>query len=155
MVLQRWDPAREMRQIDRVMNRLWRGFGRLDEEIENWSIPVDVVQKPEVITVKASLPGVKPEEIDVAVEDNVLSIRGESAMETETEESGYLIRERSSGTFYRAIRLPDSVDTNKIKSAYKDGVLTITMPKAEEKKRKKIKVNVGGSTKTIEAKAKE
>jgi HSP20 family protein len=142
--------------MENAMNRLWGRFGRGADwgtEIEHWSIPIDVLQKGEEVLVKASLPGVKPEEIDVSVEDNVLSIKAESSTEKETEESGYLVRERSYGSFYRALRLPESVDPEKIKSTYKDGVLEIMMPKAEEKKRKQIKVNVTGGTKQIDSTA--
>jgi HSP20 family protein len=139
--------------MENVMDRLWNGFGDWrggNGEIERWSIPVDVKQKGEDIEVKASLPGVKPEEIDVSVEDGVLTIKAETTTETETEETGYLLRERSYGSFYRALRLPDTVDAGKIKSSYENGVLHITMPKAEEKKRKQIKVSVAGGTAQIE-----
>jgi len=107
-------------------------------------------KKPEEIVVKASLPGVKPEEIEITVEDNVLTMKAESNKESESQESGYLIRERSSGSFYRALRLPDSVDTDRIHPIYENGVLTIILPKAEEKKRKQIKVNVQETRKAIE-----
>jgi HSP20 family protein len=152
MVIQRWDPFREMRQVENAMNRLWGRYGGLNDwrsEIEQWSIPIDVLQKGDEVLVKASLPGVKPEEIDVSVEDNVLSIKAESSTEKETEDKGYLVRERSYGSFYRALRLPENVDPEKIKSSYKDGVLEINMPKAEEKKRKQIKVDVSSGTKQI------
>jgi len=157
MVLQRWRPLNEMRQMDKVMDRLWNGFGDWrgwNQEIERWSIPVDVRQKGDDIEVKASLPGVKPEEFDVSVEEGVLTIKAETGTEKETEEGGYLLRERSYGSFYRALRLPDSVDAEKIKSDYENGVLHITMPKAEEKKRKQIKVNVSGGARQIEGIAK-
>jgi HSP20 family protein len=145
-----------MRQMENAMSRLWGRYGRGTDwgEIEHWSIPIDVLQKGDEVLVKASLPGVKPEEIDVSVEDNVLSIKAESSTEKETEDEGYLVRERSYGSFYRALRLPESVDPEKIKSSYKDGVLEIMMPKAEEKKRKQIKVNVTGGTKQIDSTAK-
>jgi HSP20 family protein len=139
------------------MTRLWRGFGTMPayrEGAEDWNIAIDVIQKPEEITVKAAIPGVKPEEIDVSVEDNVLTIRAEKKTETEDESAHYLVREQSWGSYYRALRLPDMVDTNRIKSDYEHGILTITLPKAEEKKRKQIKVNVGSGTKVIEGPSK-
>ena len=142
MEIQVWDPYRDMRQMERAMNRMWRGFGTWPVETEQWNIPIDVIQKADDIIVTASLPGVKPEEIEVMVEDNVLTLKAESSRETETQESGYLVRERSFGTFYRALRLPESVDIEKIHPIYENGVLTITMPKAEEKKRKQIKVSL-------------
>jgi HSP20 family protein len=150
MEIQVWDPYHDMRQMERAMNRMWRGLGSWSGETEQWNIPIDVVQKADEIVVKASLPGVKPEEIDISVEDNVLTLKAESSTETETNESGYLIRERSFGTFYRALRLPESVDPEKIHPVYEHGVLTITMPKAEEKKKKQIKVSVHNDQKAIE-----
>ena len=125
-------------------------MGTWPGETEQWNIPIDVVQKPEEIVVKASLPGVKPEEIEITVEDNVLTLKAESVKESESQESGYLIRERSAGTFYRALRLPDSVDTDKITPVYEHGVLTIALPKAEEKKKKQIKVHVQDTRQAIE-----
>jgi HSP20 family protein len=140
-----------MEQMENTVNRLLRGW---HEEVEHWSIPLDVVQKTDEVEVKASLPGIKPDEIDIAIEDNVLTIKAESAAENETEEAGYLVRERSFGSFFRALRLPDSVDPDKVSSNYEHGVLKITLPKAEEKKRKQIKVNVTSGAKDIESSTK-
>jgi HSP20 family protein len=151
MVLQRWEPLRELRQMEDTMNRLWRGFGGYREGSEDWNIPIDVIQKPEEIIVKASLPGVKPEEIDVTVEDNVLSVKAQRKEEIEESGAGYLVRERTSGSYYRALRLPDTIDTGKIQSEYEHGVLTVNLPRAEEKKPKRIKVGVKGGAKEIEA----
>jgi HSP20 family protein len=155
MVLQRWDPFKDLRQMEDTMNRLWRGFGGTPtyrEGAEDWNVLIDVIQKKDEIEVKASLPGVKPEGIEVAVEDNVLTLRAERKLEIEGEDSTYLIQERPVGSFYRALRLPDTVDTNKIQCNYDSGVLTITMPKAEEKKKKQIQIKVTGGTKAIEGK---
>jgi HSP20 family protein len=152
MVLQRWDPFRDLRQMEDTMNRLWRGFGGSAAGTEDWNISLDVVQRPDEIVVKASVPGVKPDDIDVAIEDNILTIRAERKTEYEEEGSIYLVRERQIGSFYRALRLPDTVDAGKVTSHYEDGVLTISLPKAEEKKKKQIKINVGGGAKAIEAK---
>jgi HSP20 family protein len=151
MDIQVWDPYREMRQMERVMNRALRGFGAWPAEAEQWNIPIDVVQKNDEIVVHASLPGVSPEKIEVTVEDDVLTVKAESEIKSETQESGYLIRERAYGTFYRALRLPESVATEKITSQYENGVLTINLPKAEEKKKKLIKIGVKGGPQTIES----
>ncbi len=151
MVLRRWGSPGELGHMENAMNRLLHGWRN---EVEHWSIPLDVLQKADEVQVKASLPGIKPEEIDIAIEDNVLTIKAESTAESETEEAGYLVRERSFGSFFRALRLPDSIDPEKVRSTYENGVLKITLPKAEEKKRKQIKVDVSGSTKNIESSAK-
>jgi HSP20 family protein len=124
MVIQRWNPYRELRQVEDTMDRLWHGFGGpavYREGSEDWNILIDVMQKKDDIIVTASIPGVKPEEIDVAVEDNVLTIRAERKPESE-EDANYLIRERPVGSFFRALRLPDTVDTENIESSYCNGV---------------------------------
>lgn len=151
MVLQRWEPYRELRQMEDTMNRLWRGFRwpYFGEAVETWNILVDVIQRPEEIVVEASVPGVQPEDIEVTVEDNVLTLRAERKSELEEEKEGYLIRERASGSFYRALRLPDRVNTDKIESFYDNGVLTVHLPRAEEQKKKQIQVKVGGGAKQI------
>ena len=151
MVMQRWDPFRDLRQMDETMNRLWRGFGGVTGGTEDWNILLDVVQRQDEITVKASIPGVTPDTIDLTIEDNILTIRAERKSDFEDEQSAYLIRERPIGSFYRALRLPETVDANKIKSIYENGVLIISLPKAEEKKKKQIKIQVAGGSKTIEA----
>jgi len=158
MVLQTWDPYRELRQMEDAVNRVWRGLGVRPspaEGAEDWNILIDVVQKGDELSVIASLPGVDPDEIDVAVEDNVLTLKAVRKGEVEDKGSRYLIRERPAGSFYRALRLPQTVDTNKIQSYYENGVLTITMPKAEEKKKKQIRVSVTGGGKAIEGQVKK
>jgi len=158
MLVQRWDPFRDLTQMEDTVNRLWRGLGSVPsyrEGVEDWNILIDVIQKGDELVVKASIPGIKPDEIDVAVEDNLLTLRAERKADSEGEQSGYLIQERPTGSFYRALRLPQTVDTNKIESEYENGVLIIRMPKAEEKKKKQIEIKVGGSTKAIEGSSKK
>ena len=153
MVLQRWDPFRDLQQLDDAMNRLWRGMDtRLPVRTggEDWNILVDVIRRPEEIVIQASMPGVLPGDIDVTFEDNVLTIRAERRDEAESEDTRYLVRERSYGSCYRALRLPESVDADKITSSYENGVLSISLPKAEEKKPKQIKVSVGSGAGEIE-----
>jgi HSP20 family protein len=152
MVMQRWDPFRDLRQMDETVNRLWRGLGGMPSGTEDWNISLDVVQRNDEITVKASIPGVRPEAIDLSIEDNILTIRADRKPDFEDDKSVYLIQERPTGSFYRALRLPETVDSNKIQSAYENGVLTIVLPKAEEKKKKQIKIQVAGGSKAIEAK---
>ena len=152
MVMQRWDPLRELRQMDETMNRLWRGFGGAPASTEDWNIALDVVQRPDQIVVKASIPGVKPEAIELAIEDNILTLRADRKPDFEDEKSVYLVQERPTGSFYRALRLPETVDSSKVQSNYENGVLTIVLPKAEEKKKKQIKIQIGSGSKAIEAK---
>ena len=103
-------------------------------------MPLDVVREGDKIMVHASLPGVDPENIDVSVEDSVLTITATTNADVEREDGEYLMRERRTGSFHRALRLPDTVDTERIQPGYKNGVLTITIPKAESKKAKRLKV---------------
>jgi HSP20 family protein len=152
MVMQRWDPFRDLRQMDETMNRLWRGFGGAPAGTEDWNISLDVVQRSDEVVVKASIPGVKPEAIDLAIEDNILTLRADRKPDFEDEKSVYLVQERPTGSFYRALRLPETVDSNKVQSTYENGVLTIVLPKAEEKKKKQIKIHIASGQKAIEAK---
>lgn len=152
MVMQRWDPFRDLRQMDETMNRLWRGFGGAPAGTEDWNISLDVVQRPDELVVKASIPGVNPETIDLAIEDNILTLRADKKPDFEDEKSVYLVQERPTGSFYRALRLPETVDGNKVQSTYENGVLTIVLPKAEEKKKKQIKIQIGSGSKAIETK---
>ena len=142
MVLRRWEPFRELRSMEDTINRMWRGFGgyATDPAVEGWSVPLDVVREGDGITVHASLPGVDPEHIDVSVEDSVLTIAAATHSDIEHEQGEYLRRERRSGSFHRALRLPDTVDADLIKPVYKNGVLTITIPRSESRKARKLPV---------------
>ena len=149
MVLQRWDPTYELRRMHNSMNRRWRGFGFDFDGTEHrhWTIPVDIVEEREDILVRASLPGVNPDEIDVSIEDRVLSIKAKTSVDQERKDGGYLMHERRAGSFHRAFRLPDTVDTDKAKTSYENGLLTVTLPKAESKKAKRLEVTVGNPRK--------
>jgi HSP20 family protein len=143
MAIERWSPFAEMRRLDDVFNRMWRGgLSQVAETPEAWSIPLDVTRSGDDVVVKASIPGVDKKDIDVTIEESVLSIRAQVEEEKEEKDNGYLLRERRSGSFYRAVQLPDSVDAEKAESNYKDGVLTVRLPKQEEKKARKLTVGV-------------
>ncbi len=143
MVLQRWDPVSELRRMEDTMNRLWRGvYSPNEAEIESWAVPLDVIQEGDTTLVAASMPGVKPEDIEVSIEDDVMTIKGKTKEEEERKEGNYLLRERRAGSFYRSIRLPETVDTTKAESKYDNGVLTVSFPKHEAKKAKKLEIKV-------------
>ena len=146
MVLDRWDPFRELRRMEETMDRLWRGLGPTaggpSSDVEHWGIPMDIVRTGNAVVVKASLPGVKPSEISVTIEDNVLTVSGKTETTDEHNDGAYLMRERRTGSFSRSIRLPDSIDSNKAESSYVAGVLTITLPKTETQKAKQFKIEV-------------
>ena len=141
MVLQRWDPFRDLRRIENTMDRFWRGFGA--HETGGWAVPLDVVQDGDSIVIHGTLPGVKAEDISVTFDDGVLEIKAESKTDHEEQNGNYLIRERRAGKFRRVIRLPDSVDADKAETRYEDGVLTVTFPKVEARKAKVLEVNAG------------
>ena len=146
MVLRRWDPFSDMRRMQEAMDRMWRGAYPTAEEpdMERWSMPLDVCEEGDNILVEASLPGVKPEDIDITIEDNILTIKGATKTESERNGGEYLVRERRFGAFHRSLRLPNTVDTDRAAPSYEHGVLTITLPKAESKKAKQLKVAPNG-----------
>ena len=149
MMLQRrnhFSPFGELRQMQDNMDRMWRRFGSFNHEdgsgMEAWAAPLDVVADGDDFVVRASLPGVSPDNIQVSIEDNVLTIRGETASQFENTEGNYLMRERRSGSFHRSLRLPDTVDQDKADPRFEHGVLTITLPKAEAKRAKQFGVKM-------------
>jgi HSP20 family protein len=120
------------------------------------SLPLDVTENENEYVIKASMPGVNPDDIDITVNGNTINIRGETKSESEQQDENqtYHLRERRFGSFARSVTLPTSIDANKIKAHTENGVLTLEVPKAEEAKPKRIQVQGGGHQKTIEAKNK-
>ena len=145
-MMQRRTPFGELRQMQENMDRMWRRFGTFNHEdgsgMEAWAAPLDVVADGDDFVVRASLPGVAPENIHVTIEDNVLTIKGDTASHFENTDGNYLMRERRSGSFHRSLRLPDTVDQDGAEPRYEHGVLTICLPKAEAKKAKQFEVKV-------------
>lgn len=146
----RWDPIREMMQLRRSMDRIMDeslGNGSNWDEPMRWALPVDVVESEDAYFVKASLPGVKPDDINITYDNHILTLSTEIQAEEEKKEERYLLRERRYGSFTRSITLPNQVDASKIEASYDDGVLTLTLPKAEEMKPRRIQIQ---NHKTIE-----
>ena len=154
MVLQRRYPLLELR---RTYNRLYQPRFAFHTAItptngaggREGSIPLDIVQEEDRYVVRASLPGIAPENIEVSVDHGVLTIKGrtdvdaESDSEDQRKDGSYVVRERRSGSFIRSLRLPDTVDADQAEPNYDNGVLTITLPKLESKKAKHLTVTVG------------
>jgi HSP20 family protein len=141
----RWDPFREMMTLRSNMNRLFDdAFSNLPAERTNgggaYSIALDVAEDEDNYVVKASVPGIPADNIDVTVSDNVLTIKGEIEDEREKEERNYHLRERRYGMFSRTISLPSNVEADEIDASYDNGVLTLQIPKAEVVKPRKITV---------------
>jgi len=140
-----WDPFRELEEIERFFEEwpfprpFWSRRGLVRRE---WSPALDMFDKGDKIVVKAELPGVNKDDIDISVVGGVLTIKGERKGEEEVRDEDYYCCERYRGTFYRAVQLPADVDVDKIEASYENGILEITLPKVPEVKPKKITVTV-------------
>jgi len=149
MAVIRWTPFRELSTVQDRMNKLFEDVMkppyRSDEGLATsaWAPAVDIYETDKEIVMKAELPEMQEKDIDIKVEDNILSITGERRMEKEVKEENYHRIERAYGSFNRSFTLPRTVDRENIKAAYKDGVLKVTLPKKEEVKPKQIKIDVG------------
>ena len=142
--LNRWEPFRSNLGLESQVNRIFNElFDRSQESnLTTWAPAVDIFEGENELVVKADLPDIKPEELDIRVENNILTIRGERKFEKKVDEKNYLRVERSYGSFARSFSLASTVNAEAIKADYRDGVLTLTIPKREEAKPKQIKVNV-------------
>ena len=142
--LTRWEPMREMMSLREAMDRLFDdAFTRPVSLHDLAALPlIDLSQDDDEITVKAVLPGLKPEDVQISVTADVLTIKGEFKNEDEGKNRNYLIRERRFGSFERMIQLPTEVQTEKAHADFADGILTIRLPKAEAVKPKSISIKV-------------
>ncbi len=145
MSIVRWAPREkgvfsDLVNMQSEMNRLFSNLWNDEGVSSNWSPSVDIAEGKDDFTVRVELPGIDRKDVKVTVQDNVLMIQGEKKQETETKERNFHRVERSFGSFARHFRLPSLVKADKIEAQYKDGVLTITLPKSEEAKAKEIEV---------------
>lgn len=149
MAIERWRPFEEMeRMMDEMMRwpfRPWRRpliWWRLPAEEVGWSPPIEMYEKADKFIVRADLPGMKKDDLDISVIGDTLTIRGERKPEAEIKDEEYIRCELCYGKFSRAITLPSAVDPSKVEATYENGILVINLPKAEEAKPKKIEVKV-------------
>jgi HSP20 family protein len=148
MTLVRWnDPFREFAQLQDRINRVFSdAYGRDDDGLltsGNWVPPVDIYQNGDhEVVLKAELPDMTREDIDITVDNGTLTIRGEKKFSSEVKEESFRRIERRYGTFSRSFSLPQTVDTSKVGAEYKNGVLTVRLPLREEAKPRQIKVDV-------------
>jgi HSP20 family protein len=157
-MLSRRDPFRDMFEMRRAMDRLMENpFSGSEDFLQTigMDVPMDVSETDDAYMVKASLPGIKPEDIDITYSGNTLTVRGETQSDQEREGERYHVRERRFGSFSRTITLPTLINANSIDAKYQDGTLTLHLPKAEESKPRHIQIKSGGSSKVIEAQARE
>lgn len=142
-----WNPFAEMTDLQREVDTVFSDFFgrtpfRMAATEAMWSPVVDIHEAKDSILLQVELPGVKQEDIQVSIEDDTLTLKGERKRETEVKEDQYHRVERSYGRFERSILLPSVVDSGRVKATYRDGVLEIQLPKKEEAKPKEIKVEV-------------
>jgi HSP20 family protein len=130
------------REINRMFDSFFRGTLSDTDELTAWSPSVDIAERENDCVVKVELPGVSKDDVRITLQDNTLTIRGEKKQEKESKESNYHRVERSYGSFQRTFTLPTAVRADKVDASYKDGILSITLPKAEEAKAKQIEVRV-------------
>jgi len=145
--LSRFEPFRGVSTFQDQINRFFNeAFDHSSDEanLTPWAPSVDIYETEHQLVVKADLPDIKPEELDIRVENNILTIRGERKFEKKVDDNNYLRVERSYGSFSRSFSLANTVNTEAIQADYKNGVLTLSIPKREEAKPKQIKVHVEG-----------
>lgn len=138
----RWEPAREMMTLREAMDHLFDdAFTRPLTLRDGWSVPaVDMYQTDDEVVVKASIPGFKAEDVQISVTGDILTLRGEVKQEDEKKDKAWHIREQRWGSFERSVALPTEVIADKAKAEFENGILSITLPKAEEVKPKTITV---------------
>lgn len=145
----RWQPFSDMLTLRQAMDRLFDDSfvrpSRLTTAFdEGTDLPVDMYQTDDSVVVKASVPGIKPEEVEVTITGDTLTIKGETRTAEEVKRDNYFRREISYGAFNRSILLPNSLQTDKAEATFENGVLTLTIPKAEETKPRQIKIKPKG-----------
>jgi len=158
-MLTRWDPFREMLAIRNTMDRMFddalTGSSSRWQPV-TWDLALDVSENQDEFVVKASLPGIDPEDLEITFTNNTLTIKGETREDNEEEGERYHLRERRYGTFSRSLTLPAGIEGDRIDARFENGVLTLHLPKVEEVKPKRINIQSGGETrKVIDAKSAE
>jgi HSP20 family protein len=156
MALIRWEPVAELNTIQNEMNRLFNTFfdqpaatGR-GAPSRRWIPAMDLVETADHYVLRADLPGLSDDDVNIQLEDNVLTISGERETQHEQHEEGYYRIERASGNFTRSLTLPDGVNPDAVQAHFDRGVLEIRIPKPEQKKPRQVQITLGANPKTIE-----
>lgn len=161
MALIRWEPARELDTIQQEMNRLFGTFFDNQSGVSatrgtrRWIPAMDLVEDEDHYVLKADLPGVFESDVTVELEDNVLTVSGERKSEHEERKDGYHRIERASGSFSRALTLPEGVDPDAIRASFDNGVLEVRIPKPEQRKPRRVSIGVGSQNPAIDGSASE
>ena len=152
MSIVRWDPARELDSLQSEFNRLFDSFlgngVRADVRARRWVPAMDLVETDDHLVLKADLPGMSKEDVNLEIKDNVLTVSGERKAEHEKKADGYYRIERAFGGFSRSLTLPQGVDTSAINADFTDGVLEVRIPKPEETKPHRVTIGAGSVTGT-------
>ncbi len=147
MAMVRWYPFGELARMREAMDQLWEDSWprSLDADFTHSGEPaLDVYQTPNELVLQAAVPGLRPEDVDVSITGDMLTIRGQVKEEKDVSQEDYLLKERRYGAFARTVHLPDMLKTDKAEAVFENGILTLTIPKAEEAKPKAINVRVKG-----------
>ena len=161
MTLIRWEPAREINSLQQEMNRLFSTFfdtpggGQAGASPRRWIPAMDLVETDEHFVLRADLPGLSEADVDLSLEQNVLTLSGERRSEHEEQAEGYYRLERASGAFSRSLTLPEGVDGDAITARFDKGVLEVRIPKPEARKPRKLQIQVGDAPAAIEGRAAE
>ncbi len=148
MNLVRWDPFRELEDVSNRLNRIFsRSPSRAESSQESltvadWSPSADITETDEAYVIKAEIPGVKKEDVKVAIQDGMLTTQGERKMEKEEKGKKFHRVECSYGSFMRSFRMPEDADENSVKAEFKDGILNVTLAKSAKAKPKSVNVAV-------------
>jgi HSP20 family protein len=149
MALIRWEPARELETVQQEMNRLFGTFFDSQAGVgpsrgkRRWIPAMDLVEDEDRYVLRADLPGVSGDDVNIEFEDNVLTISGRRTSEHEERRDGYHRVERASGSFSRALTLPEGIDPDSIQADFENGVLEVRIPKPEEAKPRRVSIGVG------------
>jgi HSP20 family protein len=157
MVINRWDPFREVASLQNRVNSLFREMNEGDSPLAAASfVPaVDIYEDTKKVVLKLEVPGIEEKDLDIRVENNTLTVKGERKFEKDEKEENFHRIERRYGSFYRAFTLPTTVDTEHVNANYNAGILKLELSKKPDAQPKQIKVNVGGSAKPEERKIEE
>ena len=158
MALVRWEPVRELNSLQSEMNRLFNTFfdtptttgGNGGGAARRWVPSMDLVETDEHFVLRADLPGLTEADVSIELEDNVLTVAGERKAEHEEKQEGFYRMERSFGQFRRSLTLPEGVDADKIAATFDKGVLEVRIPKPEERKPRRVAIQVGDRAAAIE-----
>jgi HSP20 family protein len=156
MALVRWEPVRELTSLQDEMNRLFNTFfdtprpGGNGGTMRRWVPAMDLVETDDHFVLRADLPGLSEEDVNIEVEDNVLTVSGERKSEAQEQREGFYRVERSFGSFRRALTLPEGVDPEAVTAKFDKGVLEVRIPKPEQRKSRRVSIQVGEANPTIE-----